>query len=256
MSEKDAQQLDTLRAGAVTTDYAANIAAGLSILAEKWNQLKALGMSTNGGEAAYIENWYMALWGYNSGVYTSGPVGLGYFNNPIKPNYPADRQPFLRYSYDDASHPGDWTYQEKILGWAEVPQMTWDGVASYVKPADDSLDAPERGVDRPVSFGEFATLGLLGRVAQAGTGGAAPEWMFPSVGLITLRPAGSGRSATFPYSLCGRHRLWRICGPLGRSYPHPGWRIEDAARTMTGALGESPRPRAVPSWPRSTRLTE
>lgn len=134
MSEKDSPQLDTLRAGAVTTDYAANIAAGLSILAEKWNQLKALGMNTNNGSAAYIENWYMALWGYNSGVYTSGSVGLGYFNNPIKPRYPADRQPFLRYSYDDASHPGDWSYQEKILGWAEVPQMTWDGVASYVKP--------------------------------------------------------------------------------------------------------------------------
>ncbi|MEU9329431.1 hypothetical protein AB0D91_37495 [Streptomyces canus] len=134
MSEFDTQQLDTLRAGAVTTDYAANIAAGLSILAEKWNQLKALGMNANGGSAAYIENWYMALWGYNSGVYTSGSVGLGFFNNPIKPTYPADRQPFLRYSYDDASHPGDWSYQEKILGWAEVPQMTWDGVASYVKP--------------------------------------------------------------------------------------------------------------------------
>ncbi|MFJ2608365.1 hypothetical protein ACIO13_25805 [Streptomyces sp. NPDC087425] len=134
MSELHGEQLDTLHAGAVTTDYAANIAAGLSILAEKWNQLKTLGMNANNGSADYIENWYMALWGYNSGVYTSGSVGLGYFNNPIKPNYPADREPFLRNSYDDASHPGDWTYQEKILGWAEVPQMTWDGVASYVKP--------------------------------------------------------------------------------------------------------------------------
>lgn len=134
MSELHGEQLDTLHAGALTTDYAANIAAGLSILAEKWNQLKALGMNANDGSPDYIENWYMALRGYNSGVYTSGSVGLGYFNNPIKPNYPADRQPFLRDSYDDASHPGDWTYQEKILGWAEVPQMTWDGVASYVKP--------------------------------------------------------------------------------------------------------------------------
>ncbi|MDT7840158.1 transglycosylase SLT domain-containing protein [Streptomyces justiciae] len=134
MSEKDTEQYDALHSGAITTDYAANIAAGLQILGEKWNQLKALGMNTNNGDPAYIENWYMALWGYNSGVYTSGSVGLGYFNNPIKPEYPADREPFLRYSYDDASHPGDWSYQEKILGWAETPQMTWDGVASYVKP--------------------------------------------------------------------------------------------------------------------------
>ncbi|MFC9129091.1 hypothetical protein ACFT4A_19870 [Streptomyces sp. NPDC057099] len=134
MSEEHAEQFDTLRAGAVTTDYAANIAAGLGILAEKWNQLKALGMNTNNGNPAYIENWYTALWGYNSGVYTSGSVGLGFFNNPINPRYPADRQPFLRHSYDDASHPGDWNYPEKIFGWAEVPQMTWDGEESYSEP--------------------------------------------------------------------------------------------------------------------------
>ncbi|MFE0701722.1 hypothetical protein [Streptomyces sp. NPDC058872] len=131
MSEEHDTQLDPLRAGAVTTDYAANIAAGLGILAEKWNQLKALGMHANDGNPVYIENWYTALWGYNSGVYTNGTVGLGYFNNPTNPQYPADRQPFLRYSYDDASKPGNWNYPEKILGWAEVPQMTWNGAESY-----------------------------------------------------------------------------------------------------------------------------
>ncbi|MET4922047.1 hypothetical protein P3L51_06720 [Streptomyces sp. PSRA5] len=134
MSEEHAEQFDTLRAGAITTDYAANIAAGLGILAEKWDQLKALGMNANSGNPAYIENWYMALWGYNSGVYTSGSVGLGFFNNPINPSYPADRQPFLRNSYDDASRPGEWNYSEKILGWAEVPQMTWNGEESYSEP--------------------------------------------------------------------------------------------------------------------------
>ncbi|MCX4984126.1 hypothetical protein [Streptomyces sp. NBC_00572] len=134
MSELHDTQLDPTRAGAVTTDYAANIAAGLGILAEKWNQLKALGMKANNGSPAYIENWYMALWGYNSGVYTSGKVGVGFFNNPINPEYPADRQPFLRYSYNDASRPGEWNYSEKILGWAEVPQMTWNGEESYSEP--------------------------------------------------------------------------------------------------------------------------
>ncbi len=128
-------QLDTLHAGAVTTDYAANIAAGLGILGEKWNQLKDLGMNANSGSAAYIENWYMALWGYNSGVYTVGSnAGLGFFNNPINPSYPADRDPFLRYSYDDASRPGEWNYPEKILGWAENPQRTWNNEESYVRP--------------------------------------------------------------------------------------------------------------------------
>lgn len=128
-------QLDTLHAGAVTTDYAANIAAGLGILGEKWNQLKDLGMNANSGSPAYIENWYMALWGYNSGVYPDGAnAGLGFFNNPINPSYPSDRKPFLRYSYGDASTPGEWNYPEKILGWAEVPQRTWNNEESYAKP--------------------------------------------------------------------------------------------------------------------------
>ncbi|MFJ7073566.1 hypothetical protein [Streptomyces sp. NPDC098781] len=134
MSWEHDSQYDAVRAGAVTTDYAANIAAGLQILAEKWNQLKALGMNTNNGSPAYIENWYMALWGYNSGVYTDGAVGVGFFNNPINPSYPADRQPFLRYSYDDASRPGEWNYSEKIFGWAENPQMTWNAEESYSEP--------------------------------------------------------------------------------------------------------------------------
>ncbi|MEV4880445.1 hypothetical protein [Streptomyces cyaneofuscatus] len=174
MSEKDTQQLDTLRAGAVTTDYAANIAAGLGILAEKWNQLKTLGMNTNNGSPAYIENWYMALWGYNSGVYMpgadnpSGIVGLGYFNNPINPSYPADRQPFLRNSYNDASRPGEWNYSEKILGWAEVPQLTWNGEESYAEP-----DMP-LGVVKPAPRQLFCSPSV--NACDAGAADPCPSW--------------------------------------------------------------------------------
>ncbi|MEU0136690.1 hypothetical protein ABZ172_22070 [Streptomyces sp. NPDC006296] len=136
MADDDTPPLDATRAGAVATDYATNIAAGMQILAEKWNQLKALGMEANSGDPRYIENWYMALWGYNSGVYTdsSEPRGLGYFNNPANPEYPADRTPFLRDSYDDAASPANWPYQEKVLGWAETPHKTWDWEESYEKP--------------------------------------------------------------------------------------------------------------------------
>ncbi|WP_030555393.1 transglycosylase SLT domain-containing protein [Streptomyces exfoliatus] len=136
MREYDVPKFDTTRAGAIATDYATNIAAGMQILAEKWNQLKALGMNVNNGDPQYLENWYMALWGYNSGVYTdpNAPRGLGYFNNPANPNYPPDRTPFLRMTYDDASHPGDWPYQEKVLGWAETPHKTWNWEESYETP--------------------------------------------------------------------------------------------------------------------------
>ncbi|RKE18792.1 hypothetical protein [Streptomyces sp. TLI_171] len=124
---------------AIATDYAANIAAGTQILSQTWNQLKSLNMNVNSGASNHIENWYMALWGYNSGVYTDsslngGHVGVGWFNNPANPRYPADRKPFLRATYDDARTPGNWTYQEKVLGWAETPQLTYNAAPSYVKP--------------------------------------------------------------------------------------------------------------------------
>ncbi|MFH9944237.1 transglycosylase SLT domain-containing protein [Streptomyces murinus] len=139
MNEAKPDPYEPTQAYAVATDYAANIAAGLQILSKTWNQLKDLGMNVNTGNPAYIENWMMALWAYNSGVYTDasqngGHVGLGWFNNPANPNYPADRAPFLRDSYDDAAHPANWPYEEKIMGWIESPQMTYNSKPSYALP--------------------------------------------------------------------------------------------------------------------------
>ncbi|WP_158710395.1 hypothetical protein [Streptomyces sp. NRRL F-5126] len=139
MNEAKPNPYKPTEAYAIATDYAANIAAGLQILSKTWNQLKGLGMNVNTGNPAYVENWFMALWGYNSGVYTDssqngGHTGLGWFNNPANPNYPADRSPFLRDSYDDAAHPANWPYEEKIMGWVETPQLTYHGEPSYALP--------------------------------------------------------------------------------------------------------------------------
>ncbi|WP_127501686.1 hypothetical protein [Actinoplanes solisilvae] len=133
---------------AIATDYAANIAASLDILVQKWNQLQAIDMHINNNDPNYIENWYLAVWGYNSGIYNptggTNPYGVGWFNNPANPRYPANRLPFLRGSLDDASHPGDWPYQEKIMGWAERPQWHWvDGLPAqkYLGPTYGSTNA-------------------------------------------------------------------------------------------------------------------
>ncbi|MEU6541484.1 hypothetical protein [Streptomyces sp. NPDC047000] len=139
MNEAKPNPYEPTKAYAIATDYAANIAAGVQILSQTWNQLKALGMNVNTGSSAYVENWFMALWGYNSGVYTDssqngGLVGLGWFNNPANPTYEPDRAPFLRASYDDAAHPANWPYEEKIMGWAETPQRTYNGQPSYSLP--------------------------------------------------------------------------------------------------------------------------
>src|SRR5690606_39687365 len=76
---------------AVAIDYTANIAAGVQILSEKWDQTYNAGMKVNDGHPRYIENWFYALWAYNSGFYTSDPdggtahTGLGWTNNPADP---------------------------------------------------------------------------------------------------------------------------------------------------------------------------
>jgi len=140
----------------VATDYEVNVAATVSILSQAWNQLHSSpeNIIANGGDTAYVENWYFALWAYNSGIQptssygnTSGCVpgpsctyngrwGLGWTNNPAQNAYPPNRQPFLTSSYDDAAHPGNWPYQEKVLGWAQRAQLSLtDGKPKYAATA-------------------------------------------------------------------------------------------------------------------------
>ncbi len=125
------QLTDIMRTGAlapstqvaVATDYAENIAAADQALVTKWNQLAGLGVTMNDGDPSKLENWYAAIWAYNSGVHTgAGADGLGWFNNPANPIYRVDRPPFLRSGYTDATHPQDWPYQEKVFGWMETAQ--------------------------------------------------------------------------------------------------------------------------------------
>ncbi|TDB99258.1 hypothetical protein [Actinomadura sp. 7K534] len=108
---------------AVALDFTANIASGVRLLEQKWNQTMAAGMRVNNGDPAKPENWFFALWSYNSGFYPNegGPWGVGWANNPINPRYPADRAPFLSTTYADAKNPQWWPYQEKVLGWAAYP---------------------------------------------------------------------------------------------------------------------------------------
>lgn len=124
---------------AIATDYAANIAAGLEILAEKWQQLQINQTTANNNDASKIENWWFAVWGYNSGVYPNdgsngGNYGVGWLNNPANPIYPASRDYFLRDpGNNDAAHPADWSYEEKVMGWIENPQLD-DTTPKYSQP--------------------------------------------------------------------------------------------------------------------------
>jgi hypothetical protein len=134
----------------IAIDYAENIQAGMNILVKKWNQLYDAGIRLNDSNPAYLENWYLALWAYNSGVQPDGRFGndtgctpspsctddagnwgLGWTNNPMNNDYPPDRGVFLRQTYADAEHPADWPYQERVLGWAETPILNYEGIPSY-----------------------------------------------------------------------------------------------------------------------------
>ncbi|GAB1818577.1 SGNH/GDSL hydrolase family protein [Herbidospora sp. RD11066] len=144
----DASQWSANKQKRVATDYVTNIAAGMSTLAQKWNEIwNDTGGSAkiHDGDPSKIENWYMAVWAYNSGWHAqadawkndnngtpnNGAWGVGWTNNPANSNYRQDRRPFLdNNNYSDAAHPQDWPYQEKVLGWAAWPitKTWWDPV--------------------------------------------------------------------------------------------------------------------------------
>jgi hypothetical protein len=120
---------------AVALDFNTNIAAGVRILEDKWNATANNGMKINNGDPAKLENWFFALWAYNSGFYPdtgSGFWGVGWANNPINPRYPADRAPFLESGYADAKKPQLWPYPEKVLGWAGHPLEALESPGTYV----------------------------------------------------------------------------------------------------------------------------
>ncbi|WP_230396275.1 golvesin C-terminal-like domain-containing protein [Streptomyces blattellae] len=131
--------MSTLKQEAVALDYTANIAYGAQILSDKWNQTRKAGMKVNDGHPKWIENWFFALWAYNSGFYetadSDGHWGVGWTNNPANPLWKANRLPFLENasggdSYGDAAHPQDWPYEEKVIGWAARP------IAALFGPGD------------------------------------------------------------------------------------------------------------------------
>jgi len=121
----------------IAVDYAENIAASIQILAQAWNQLANNGITLNGGNPQYLENWYFAIWAYNTGFHPntgSGPWGLGWTNNPQNSSYPPNRLNFLRHSYEDAAHPANWPYQERVFGFMESPLFNYRGQRSYARP--------------------------------------------------------------------------------------------------------------------------
>ncbi|MFD8688748.1 SGNH/GDSL hydrolase family protein [Streptomyces sp. NPDC059651] len=130
--KEDEVPLSPAKQRAVALDYTVNVAASLYILADKWNEIHEANqkVTLNNDDPARIENWFAALWNYNLGFNPrsdeaeNGNWGLGWYNNPANPLYPADRDPFMDAFKDptgwpwDAAHPQYWPYEEKVMGWS------------------------------------------------------------------------------------------------------------------------------------------
>ncbi|MFJ6673306.1 hypothetical protein ACIQMJ_19525 [Actinosynnema sp. NPDC091369] len=143
---------------AIALDFAANIARGLRMLQDKWNETRRAGLTINNGGADRLENWFFAVWAYNSGFHqnpgTGQPWGVGWLNNPVNPRYPADRAPFMETSYADAAHPQHWPYPEKVLGFAGHPIELIESPGTLVhafRPAWWLTDADRWAVKPPTA---------------------------------------------------------------------------------------------------------
>ncbi|MFC8349559.1 SGNH/GDSL hydrolase family protein [Streptomyces sp. NPDC057280] len=133
---------------AIALDYTVNIAASMYILANKWKEVHTAGqtITINNDDPSKPENWFAALWNYNLGFNPNKgdgkPWGLGWYNNPANPIYPASRLAFMDTSLDpdanhDAAHPQDWPYEEKVMGWA-----AWSIDAGYSYATSGRQDWP------------------------------------------------------------------------------------------------------------------
>ncbi|NUT26514.1 MAG: hypothetical protein HOV84_11420 [Streptomyces sp.] len=217
--------LSTLAQEAVALDYTANIAAGVRILSEKWNQTYNAGMTINGGHPKWIENWFFALWAYNSGFYdtadSQGHWGVGWTNNPANPLWKANRVPFLQSAsdpagddYSHAAHPQDWPYQEKVIGWAARPISAMfapgDFQAGY-RPAWWTTNADRTNAKPPVDL--FCNASNYCAPSKIGDNDSND----PGLGACTL---DSGDSDTNPHWLhCWWHEKitkdqWKDCERL------------------------------------------
>ena len=168
----EVNELPAAQQKAIALDYTSNIAVAARTLEVKWNELHVTAVqpntiTINNDDPTAPENWFAALWDYNSGLNyynpadPSAPWGLGYLNNPDNPLYSPGRSAFLdNNSYADAAHPQDWSYEEKVLGWGAWPIDTGrayadDGTFNHSNPAGYSAawwnSSQDRSQVKPLS---------------------------------------------------------------------------------------------------------
>lgn len=221
--EKDGETaMSTLKQEAVALDYTANIAYGAQILSDKWNQTRKAGMKVNDGHPKWIENWFFALWAYNSGFYptadSAGHWGVGWTNNPANPLWKANRLPFLENStggdnYADAAHPQDWPYQEKVIGWAARPISALFGpgnVQAGYRPAWWNSSADRTTAKPPIDlFCDSSNSCDPSKIA----GGDSND---PGLGACTLDSGNAATNSHWLHCWWNKSVTWKNCTTLAQ----------------------------------------
>ncbi|MEO6088661.1 MAG: hypothetical protein ABIQ18_36680 [Umezawaea sp.] len=234
---------------AIATDYAANLAAGLKLLIEKWNQMQAKGMTLNNNDPLRLENWFYAVWAYNSGYHeqgedgSNGAYGLGWLNNPINPRYPAGRAPFGKDPHDFA-HPQGWPYPEKVLGFAANPPSGYEApgqsvpffrAASWNGTTDSETTPGSATYNRAHAWPTHELFCVAAE--QCYTGGQFPP-NAPDVKGEPVGPCGHTDSAGLYDLKCWVHHpaTWKpdcnaTCGLEYERFPYPAYADEQADGT-------------------------
>lgn len=215
---------------AVALDYAANVARSVQILTEKWNQTYSAGVKVHNANPARLENWFFALWAYNTGFYPEGENGsrwgVGWYNNPANPRFDPSRPPFLQESSADAASPQRWPYQEKVLGFAAYPPAV---VQSQFIDSDNGDVTKTILADafRAAYWNGGASLGDLRRSQVK-----PPSDLFCSAD-IGCNPVGARYNCSMPASECWWHEpvSWKNncdveCGISQFRYPAPKYQAE------------------------------
>lgn len=120
----------TGRQAAIGTHFLFNIAEGVRILAQKWNDAPSLRPVAGFGDPAMLEDWYYAIWAYNGFAWKNHPLNpdldplrgggtipIYHCWDPSAPSYQVDSAGRIKWGY------GDYTYPERVYGCMRYPPV-------------------------------------------------------------------------------------------------------------------------------------
>lgn len=115
----------------IGTDFVFNLAAGVKILADKWNGAPNVRPVAGDGDPSNLEDWYYAIWSYNGFAFSNHPLNpdrdplrgggttpIYHCYDPYAPSYQSAGSGGVKYGY------GDYTYPERVYGCMRFPPVS------------------------------------------------------------------------------------------------------------------------------------